>query len=595
MGLTYWDYSVIVLYFAVMLGVGWYFSKKDKNAAEYLLGGRNMSAFLVAFSMLMTLFSTYSLVMSPGEIYNHGLDWGIVGILTPFLAIFSILIFSKFIFKIKAFTPFEYLSYRYDRYSRLLAAFGSSYGQVMYGGMVLLTTSKIFEAAAGWPCWITILLVGGISVAYTGAGGLKAVVWTDTIQFFVMLFGMLVLVGTLCRLVPGGAWGAVSYAFEHGHGLSRFNEKEFYSVWPYVRLTFWALIISRLLGAIGAGLQPMTVQRLLSTGTVKKAVKAQFTSACLALVTILLLDFIGLGIYSYYSQCPDPAVTTGDLALFRFVGTKLPFLVPGLFVAAALAAAMSTLSSIFNGEAAVWLREYYLPFFNKGADDAKQLSFSKKATLFIGALCIGFALLQWLSSLWMKQTMVEVGMVFGFFTSSVGYNAYLFAILSRKASSLAFWSMQAIGYGFKDGLLLWYTLSKRGEIQFNETGNVGLAGPIGFYWVWIPLLVVALLWCVGEIKRNNRKWRNIWRVVSLIPFGFAMGTTLWYIFSNCSGDATQPHALSFTWAAIPGFLMNLILMFGWHFFGPEVPREKYAGLIWGYSDEKIAGQEEEVK
>ena len=107
--------------------------------------------------------------------------------------------------------------------------------------------------------------------------------------------------------------------------------------------------------------------------------------------------------------------------------------------------------------------------------------------------------------------------------------------------------------------------------------------------------MAALLWGVGAIKRNNRKWRNIWRVVSLIPFGFAMGTVLWYIFSHSTGDPTQPHALSFTWAAIPGFIMNLILMFGWHIFGPEVPREKYAGLIWGYSDEKIAGQEEDGK
>ena len=588
-GLHWWDYGIIVLYFAGMLSIGWYFSKRNKDATDFLLGGRKMPFFPIAVSMLMTVFSTYSLVMSPGEIYNHGLDWGIISFVMPFIGVLGVLLITRFYFKIQAFTPFEYLAFRYDKYARLAAAIGNTYGQILYTGSVLLTTGKIFEAAAGWPCWITVLVIGTISLIYTGSGGMKAVIWTDFVQFFVMLFGMGALIITLCCLVKGGAWGAVTYAFENGHGLSRFTEKEFYSLWPYVRLNFWALLLTRVWGALGTGTAQMTVQRLMATGSLKNAVKAQFTSACITLPVCVLLDFIGLAIYSYYAQNPDPAVTNGDLALFRFVATKLPPLIPGLFVAAALAAAMSTLSSIFNGEAAVWLREYYLPFFKKDATSEQQVRFAKIATWAIGIIGIAFGLLQELSYVYFKQTMVEVNMLFGFLVLGVGFNAYFFAIASRKASSLFFWSFAAFGYGLKYPILIWYGASKRCTNTFPETGELSYAGPISFAWVWIPLAVMALVWCVSYIKLNNRRWKITWRVLSIIPFGFFSGTILWYIFSHWANavEPGVPHELSFTWAALPGTVLTWVFMIVWHIFGPEVPKEEYQGLCWGHSDEPI--------
>ncbi len=586
LGLQWWDYAVIVVYFISMLAIGWYFSKRNNDAADFLLGGRKMPYFPVAVSMLMTVFSTYSLVMGPGEIYNHGLDWGVLSLIMPFIGVVSVMIFTKFFFKIEAFTPFEYLAFRYDKYARLIGAIGNTYSQMIYAGTVLLTTGKIFEAAAGWPCWITILVIGIISIIYTGSGGMKAVVWTDFIQFFVMLFGMGALVVTLCMLVKGGAWGAVEYAFENGHGLSRFTEKEFYSLWPYIRLNFWALLLARVWGALGSGVGQMTVQRLMATGSVKKAVKAQFTSACLTLPTVLLLDFIGLAIFSYYAQNPDPAVTTGDLALFRFIATKLPPLIPGIFVAAALAAAMSTLSSVFNGDAAVWLKEYYLRFWRPQADEKQQVRFSKIATYIVGFAAIVLALLQEVSLRYFNQTLVEVEMIFGFIFATVGFNQYFFAIASRKASSLSFWSMLAFGYGVKDSMLIWYAGSKRCTHTFAQTGELGLAGPISLLWVVIPVAAAVLCWGIAYIKPKTSKWNLTWRVLSAIPIGFSCGTLIWYIFSNIAADG-KPHELSFTWQALPSIILIWVFMIVWHFFGPEVPKERYYGLCWGYSDKNM--------
>ncbi|NMA43973.1 MAG: sodium/solute symporter [Oligosphaeraceae bacterium] len=577
------DYLVILVYSIGMLAAGWYFSKNKKDASDYLLGGRSMPWLPVGLSILMTFFSTYSMVMVPGEIYNHGLDLWVMALINPYVQIISVLIFTRFFFKINAFTPFEYLAYRYDKYTRLLAAVGNCIGSVLYVGMVLLSTAKIFEAAAGWPCWLSIILIGGVALIYTSSGGLRAVVWTDSVQFFVMAIGLTVLLFTLCSEVPGGAIGAVSYAFEHGHGLKRFSEPDFYSVWPYVRITFWVTLLNYVLGSLGFGTGQMTVQRLLATGSVRKAVKAQCASSLLTTPLQLVIWFIGLAIFSYYSQNPDPRVTSGDGALFVFVSTKLPFLIPGLFISAMLAASMSTLSSCFNSDAAVWLKEVYLPYFNKKADDRQQVRFSVRATIAVGLAGIIFSLLQYLSSIWFKQTMVEVNVIFGIITVSVGLMNYVFAIFSRKACSLSFWSMLLITWGMKMPILIWYAGSKRGEIQFQSSGVPGLAGPISAAWILWPALLAVLLLLLGLAIRKKYKYAFM---AALPPAGFTLGAILWYIFSH-TGDPTLPKVLSFQWVGLPNLIFSVIFMIAWHLFGPEQPPERYRGLIWSDLDSDV--------
>lgn len=577
------DYLIILLYFAVILAVSWHFSRNRKDATEYLLGGRGMHWVPVGVSILMTFFSTYSMVMVPGEIYNNGLDLWILALLSPYIGVVSILIFTKFFFKIQAFTPYEYLAYRYDRYARLLAAAGAAMSSILYVASVLLTTAIILEAAAGWNTYVSIAVIGGISLAYTAYGGIKGVVWTDFIQFFIMVIGMGGLLWALCNAVDGGAVGAVEYAFEHGHGLRRFSEADFYRIGPYIRLTFWLSLINCAFGALGAGLNEMTVQRLMATGSLRSAVRAQLTSAIMTTPLQLLIWFIGLGIFSFYAQNPDPRVTSGDGALFVFVSTNLPPLFPGIFLSGMLACSMSTLSSCFNSSAAVWLREFYLQFICPGADDRKQVVFSRRITVAVGMTGIGFAMLQGVTMRFLGQTMVEVGLIFAIFTVSVGFFNYFFAIASRKASSLSFWVMILYGYGLKVAMLIWYGMSKRGEVLFPESGDPGFAGPLDWRLAIAPLVLVGLFLMIGLWSRDKR-WRRGWILGALPVAGFTSGMVLWWLFSHACFKG-EPLVLSFQWEGLPGLVTTLLIMLGWQIWGPEQPRERWQGLVWGHSDE----------
>ena len=203
----------------------------------------------------------------------------------------------------------------------------------------------------------------------------------------------------------------------------------------------------------------------------------------------------------------------------------------------------------------------------------------------IGLLAVTFAMLQYLSSIWLKQTMVEVSTVFGVFMVSAGLDTYLFAIFSRKASSVSFWSMLAFGYGFKVAMLLWYMLSKRGEVLFASSGDPGLAGPISLAMPLIPLAVAVLFFAVSLFMKG-RLSKLAWRIVGCIPLSLGFGFAIWYAFSH-TGDPTQPQVLSFTWAGVPPIFLNILLMLAWHWLGPEVPKERYEGLVWGHLDGEI--------
>ena len=272
-----WDYVMMLVYLAVVIIIGLWCSREEKNSEDYLLGGRKMPWAAVGISCLMSLFSTYSLVMIPGEIFSHGLSLWVLGLIAPFISILGFMVFTRFYFKLNSFTPFEYLEYRYDKYVRLLIAGLHSYARLIYLAMVLFSTSKVFEGGAGWPAWFTITLVGIVGILYTVLGGMKAVIWTDVLQFFVLCGGIIIAVVVLGLKIDGGLTGGVAYAFEHGRGLDRFAETDFYLCNPYVRLSFWLIILGQITGAFtNSASDQITIQRLLSTSSYKNAFKARF-------------------------------------------------------------------------------------------------------------------------------------------------------------------------------------------------------------------------------------------------------------------------------------------------------------------------------
>ena len=108
------NYLTIIIYMVAVVGMGYWFSRRENTSEEYLLGGRRIPWWAVGISYYMSITSTISMVMIPGEIYNNGLSLWMTQLLFPIVVMLGFFLCVRFYFKLKSFTPFEYLERRYD-------------------------------------------------------------------------------------------------------------------------------------------------------------------------------------------------------------------------------------------------------------------------------------------------------------------------------------------------------------------------------------------------------------------------------------------------------------------------------------------------
>lgn len=576
------NYAVMIGYLVGVVLIGLWFSRKERSSEEYLLGGRRLPWLAVGISCLMSGLSTYSLVMVPGEIYNNGISLYMLGFLGPPLLILFFFIFMRFYFRLGSFTPFEYLQRRYDSRVRFLIAMIFLWLRLIYLGMVLFTSAKVFEGAAGWPAWFTILLVGIIGIVYTVLGGMKAVVWTDVMQFVVMFIGLGTVVYICCERIDGGAMGILRYAFDHGRGPVKFVEPSFYRFSPYTRLCFWLMLLGLIQNEIFTTCaDQIYIQRLLSTSNYRNGLKAAITSSIFTIPSLLMLYFIGFAIFSFYSQNPDPRVTSGDTAFFTFIGTQLPPPLPGLILSAMLAAAMSTLDSGMNSLSAIWVKEFYQLHIKKDVTETEQVTISRIATVFFGAFSIGLGILIAMTSDTLGQTVVEAATAFWAF-GVVILPAYLFAVLSQRAQSKMIWVLALFCWGINFGGNTWYLCTK--------SATSSLRGPMPVWITLLPLCFGLLGLLTGHIlKKRRNKIRTGCIFTSLLITGYGVGTGMWYLMSNFSHGGEQNYSLSFQWVGLPGFITFMLIGTIWLiFFGKNQPKDKYMGLTLWTAREEIS-------
>lgn len=479
------DYGVMILYLLVVFAIGWYYaSHGGKNTEGYLLGGRSMGWLVIGISYSVSLLSTLSLVMVPGEAYNNGVILGLKNFIAPFFAVITFFLFIRFYFKAKMFTPFQYLETRFDSRIRGLAAILYCSTRVFYLSLVLYASSKVFEGASGWPPEMTIIVVGLVGIVYTAMGGVRAVVWTDVAQFVVLSVGLIMILFAAAAQVPGGLFGAIQFGFENGRGMEELGEKSFYTFDPHERITIWILLIATFSEFLFYNSSDqIAIQRLLSTKGYRDAKRSLYTSVVISLPVGVVLWTLGLVIFSFYSNQPDLEMpASGDLALFNFIGTQIPSPLPGIIIAAMLAAVMSTLDSGMNSLATVATKDFYLKMFRPNADEAAQVKFSRAMTIGIGVFAIGSGLMISQISGSIGETIMEASTVWMSFASVLA-PTFLLGVTTRSLNSKHVLIALVAGWISLIPMIVWYLYSKSQESVED----------VSFLYVGVPGLVVPLV------------------------------------------------------------------------------------------------------
>uniref|UniRef100_A0A8C4Q8U8 Sodium-dependent multivitamin transporter n=1 Tax=Eptatretus burgeri TaxID=7764 RepID=A0A8C4Q8U8_EPTBU len=279
----------------------------------------------------------------------------------------------------------QYLELRFNQTVRLAGTSVFIFQMVVYMGVVLYTPALALNAVTGLNVWLSVVLLGGVCTIYTTMGGLRAVVWTDVFQTFVMVSGLLSVI-----IVGANEVGGIGRVWDLAIEGGRISPVDM-NPDPFVRHTFWTLSVGGMFMMLSLyGVNQAQVQRYLSSRSLREAQIACYVVFPCQQVMLALTSLVGLVMFARYGEC-NPLVMhkveSNDQMVLYFVMDVLhnfPGL-PGLFVACIFSGALSTISSAFNALATVTMEDFIRPCHRDMTEE--------RATLLSKVLAFGYGLL----------------------------------------------------------------------------------------------------------------------------------------------------------------------------------------------------------
>lgn len=232
------DWLILGGYVLAIATLGSLFYRKKTTAGEFFLGGRRMNAIPVAISLVAADMSAISYMGAPAWTYQHNMELVWSSWTYLFVAPVIMFLFMPFYSRFKFYTAYEYLERRFDLKTRLL---GSALFLLLRGShvaIVIYAPSLILSLLTGLPLAGCVLIIGGCTTIYTTLGGMKAVIWTDVMQFTILLTGLVAIVWLSISHVPGGLPEVWRTSLAGGR-LHLFNfSTDFREI-----TTFWATVV----------------------------------------------------------------------------------------------------------------------------------------------------------------------------------------------------------------------------------------------------------------------------------------------------------------------------------------------------------------
>lgn len=425
------DYLILGLYLLGMVSVGVWFARDQENEEEFLMGGRSMHWLLVTFAAVATAFSGVSLIGAPGYAFSNDSRM-LMTAPASLLTLPIILLVLPFLVRLRITTVYEYLEQRFSVALRLIASALFLGTKFIYVGVVIYTPALLLSTSVGIPLLPSILLMGCIATALTMMGGMKAVMWSDAIQFVIMMLGIGVTLFVLMAPDGQGAGGATEYWKIADHaGRTRLWDFSF----NLQELTTWSIIVCMAMAGLGSTFSDQVMmQRYFAAGSSREVAKSYVMSSLVALPTVVLLYVLGILLYGFYGTgrhlIPEAIRANGDKVLPFFVSTQLPTGLKGLVIAAIVAATLSTVSSVLNSLCTATMTDFYQRFRKSRPSGRSDVALSRWMTLGWGAF--GTLLACYVDRLGMiiEQTQILAGLVGG----GLG-GIFFLGLFTRRANS----------------------------------------------------------------------------------------------------------------------------------------------------------------
>jgi len=431
------DWIVIVVYLAGMLGIGWYCYMREKrnSTSDFFVGGRSIPFWAAGISLYAANTSSISYIAIPAKAFETNWQYMTNNLVAVVALTFVAVAIVPLLRRLNLMSVFQYLEIRFHPAIRMIASLICILVQIgSRMSVILLLPSLAIATITGIDVTWSIILMGGFTIVYTAMGGMKAVVWTDFVQLFVKMGGALFAIGFILWKLDGGVMEFVHVA------AAESKTKLFDFSWDLTQPTVWGFIFLVVFDVVLTfPKDQVLMQRVLSTKSAKEATRSIWTFAAISIPGGFIFYTIGTALYTYYKSHPErmnPLLNV-DATFPLFIAAELPTGVTGLIIAGILAAAMATLSGIMNSVATLASVDFYEKLV-KNPTPKKSVLFAEIATVATGLIGIAAALIL---SRFNAHSLFDVSIELAGLLSGGFAGAYTLGMFTRRAN----WQGVAIG------------------------------------------------------------------------------------------------------------------------------------------------------
>ena len=386
------DFVILVLYLVGITLFGARFRRGQKDLRDYFLGGRSAPWWAIACSIVATETSTLTIISTPGIAYggNLGFLQLVLGYLVARVILCVVLIPQYF--QGEFYTAYQLLERRFGSRMKSAAAAVFLGTRALAEGVRISAIGKVVSVAFGTGERLSIFIVTVLTLFYTFEGGMRAVIWTDVIQFSLYLTGSVAAFFLLLHKIPGGWMTVTNVAAQAGGKLSVFD----FSVNLTQSYTFWAgLIGGTFLTMASHGTDQTMVQRLLSARNERDSKTALLASGVIIFVQFTLFLLIGVMLFVYIRNMGAPLATGDPDKIFpEFIVRYMPSGLSGIVLASIFAIAMSNASGSLNSLASSSMMDFGRGRLHEGGG-VQALGRSRQLTLVWGIVLGVLGLVHW--------------------------------------------------------------------------------------------------------------------------------------------------------------------------------------------------------
>ena len=410
------DWTVIVLYLSGIIGLGMWFGRDQRNTRDYFLGSRNVLWWAIGLSIVAAETSAMTIIGVPAMAYGGDIAFlqMVVGYVIARIILAVVLV--PHYFKGEIYSPYQLFANAFGPAARQTAGGFFLLSETLAAGVRVYVASipvklmfgdRLLGLGTGDPILGAILLFVLLSLLYTYVGGVKAVIWTDAVQFGLFLLGGLFALFYIPTLVEGGMGAVFAKAAAGGKlhwlnatpgvgvSLSKFLLDAPFNIWMGV-IGGTVMVMS------SHGAEQLIVQRVLACKSVADGRKALVLSAVIIFPLFLIFLLVGVMLWVFYQghpfqiPLPEPRPGSGvkatDFVFPIFMMSETPHLLKGFLIVAILSAAMSSVSSALTSLASVSTMDFVRHLAPRWSDKF-YLGFSRASTVVWAAALVVVAYL----------------------------------------------------------------------------------------------------------------------------------------------------------------------------------------------------------